>query len=110
MRLLLDESVNFRLNRLLQGHDIKTTKQMGWDSFRNGNLIELARGQFDAMITRDHNIPFQQNLTGSDLAVIVLFSRSNSMSDLAPLAPSVLDALNSIDPGQVIRIYPPDTQ
>ena len=108
MRLLLDESVNFRLNRVLVGHEIKTTKQMGWDSAQNGDLIALARGQFDAMIARDHSIPFQQTLTQSDIAVVVLFSRSNSMSDLAPLAPSVLNALNSIQPGRVIQIYPPN--
>ena len=106
MRLLLDESVNFRFNRVLEGHDVRTTKQMGWDTFVNGSLISLARGQFDAMITRDHSIPFQQNLTESDVAVIVLHSRSNSMIHLAPMAPEVLAAVNTIQLGQVVHIYP----
>ena len=42
MRLLLDESVNYRLNRHLPGYDVRTTRQMGWDGKANGELLELA--------------------------------------------------------------------
>jgi predicted nuclease of predicted toxin-antitoxin system len=105
MRLLLDESVNFRLNRRLPGHDVWTTKQMGWDGYRNGELLTLARGRFDVLITRDQSIPFQQSMTEEDMAVVVLFSGSNSIADLEPLAPKVLEVLATIECGQVARIY-----
>ena len=78
---------------------------MGWDGYHNGNLLELAKGHFDVLITRDQSIPFQQNLTDAGMALIILFSRSNSMTELEPLVPSVLDTLNAIRSGDVIRIY-----
>ena len=107
MRLLLDESVNWRLLRHLPGHETQTTKQMGWDSKQNGELLELARTEFDALITRDQGIPQEQNLTGADVAVLVLYPRSNSIDDLKPLAPSILDVVDSTPRGQVEHIYPP---
>lgn len=107
MRLLLDESVNWRLLRYLPSHDTQTTKQMGWDGKQNGELLELARTEFDALITRDQGIPHEHNLTGADVAVLVLYPRSNSIGDLKPLAPIILEAANSTPRGEVEHIYPP---
>ena len=108
MRLLLDESVNFRLNRHLPGHDISTTKQMGWDGYRNGDLLMLARDHFDVLITRDQKMEDQQNLSQADVAIAVLHARSNSMRDLEPMASDILDAVTRLARGQVEHIYPPD--
>ena len=107
MRLLLDESVNWRLLRYLPDHETRTTKQMGWDGKQNGELLELARPEFDALITRDQGIPREQNLTGEDVAVLVLHPRSNSIGDLVPLASRILEALESTPRGQVEHIHPP---
>jgi predicted nuclease of predicted toxin-antitoxin system len=109
MRLLLDESVNFRLNRHLPGHDVSTTKQMGWDGYHNGDLLTLARGRFDVLITRDQKMENQQNLSQVDLAIVVLHARSNSMRDLEPMAPDILDAVLRLNRGQIEHIYPPDS-
>ena len=108
MRLLLDESVNFRLNRHLPGHDVSTTKQMGWDSYHNGELLTLARGRFDILITRDQNMEYQQNISQADVALIVLHAKSNAMRDLEPMAPDILHAVPRLTRGQVEHIYPPD--
>lgn len=105
MRALLDESVNFRLNRLLYGHSISTTKQMGWDSYDNGNLLALARDRFDALITRDQNMENQQNLTPLDVAIVVIYAKSNAMRDLEPMAARILEVLDTVQRGQVVRIY-----
>lgn len=107
MRLLLDESLNFRLNRHLPGHEVLTTKQMGWDSYQNGSLLSLARDHFDAVITRDQNMENQQNLTEMDVAIVVLYAKSNSMRDLQPMATDILGVLPRLSRGQVVRIYPP---
>jgi predicted nuclease of predicted toxin-antitoxin system len=107
MRLLLDESVNWRLLRYLLGHDTQSTKQMGWDGKQNGELLELARNEFDALITRDQGIPREQDLTGADVAVLVLHPRSNSIGDLESLASGILEAVDSTPRGQVEHIYPP---
>ncbi len=108
MRLLLDESVNFRLNRHLPGHDVLTTKQMGWDSYHNGELLTLARGRFDVLITRDQKMEHQQNISQADLAMIVLHAKSNAIRDLEPMASDILDAVPRLDRGQIEHIYPAD--
>jgi hypothetical protein len=40
----------------LPGHDIKTAQEMGWDSLRNGELIQMAEEAFDVLITTDQEV------------------------------------------------------
>ena len=108
MRLLLDESVNFRLNRHLPGHDVLTTKQIGWDSYHNGELLALARDRFHVLITRDQNIENQQNPSPANVAIVVLYAKSNARGDLEPMAPAILDVVLRLNRGQVEHGYPSD--
>ena len=104
MRLLLDEQVPRRLKQLLAGHEAWTVREMGWDSKSNGELLALARHEFDAFITLDRNLEYQQNITESDLPIIVLIPRRSNMEHLSPLAPRVLEVLNDLKRGDVIHI------
>ena len=107
MDLLLDESLPRRLVSLLVGHRTETVQERGWASITNGELLRLASEDFDALITADHNLPFQQNLQLHDIAVIVLAARTNRIEDWQPLIPGVLRALESIEPGAVVRVARP---
>ena len=107
MRVLLDECVDWRLSRDLLGHDVMTARQMGWDSIKNGELLALAAPEFDAFVTVDRNLSFQQNLAPLDIAVIVLRARTNRLADLRPLVPQLLATLVSARPGPVVFIGPP---
>ena len=62
MRLLLDESVPRRFRRTLPAHTVKTVVEMGWSGVKNGALLELAAVEFEAFITVDRNLPYQQNI------------------------------------------------
>ena len=63
MRLLLDECVPRPLKRDLVGHQVSTVPDMGWSSKRNSELLGLVRAhRFDAFLTVDQNVSFQQNL------------------------------------------------
>jgi hypothetical protein len=45
---------------------------MGWARYSNGQLLDEAeKGGFEALITGDRSLPFQQNLTGRNIAVII---------------------------------------
>ena len=77
---------------------------MGWKSIGNGELLALARHEFDVFITRDQKMPAQQNITPEEIPIIVLHARSNRMSDLELLVPQILEALKSIERGQIVRI------
>lgn len=45
---------------------------MGWSELDNGRLLAAAEAEFDAMITTDQSIRYQQNLAGRKLAILVL--------------------------------------
>lgn len=55
-------------------------------------------------MTVDQNLRYQQNLRAAGVAVVILVASGNRFSDLMPLMPSVLKALGSIGPGDVLEI------
>ena len=98
MRLLLDESVPARLYKALPSHQVSNAVREGWSGVKNGKLLALAASRFDAFITVDKNLPYQQNLKALPIAVIVLDSYSNELSALLPLVPSLEKALGVLVP------------
>lgn len=104
MRLLLDECVPKRLKRELLGHEVQTVQDMGWAGIKNGELLELADGQFDALLTVDQGIEYQQNLSGLKISVVVMLAASNDLDDLRPLLPGVEQALASLRTGETTRV------
>ena len=104
MRLLLDECVPKRLKRELPGHDARTVQDLGWAGIKNGALLSLANGQFDALLTVDQGIEYQQNLSGLSISVVVMMAPSNDVDDLRPLLPGVEEALAKLRPGEITRV------
>jgi hypothetical protein len=77
MRLLLDECVPRPLLRELTGHDAHHVVDLGWSSKRNGELLKLMVAEhFEALFTVDRNLPFQQNLRASGIAVVIAVGRT----------------------------------
>jgi hypothetical protein len=99
VKILLDECVDWRLARDIVGHDVKTARQMGWSTIKNGELLALAAGSFDVFVTVDRNLSFQQNLISFSIAVVVLHAKTNRLADLRPLVPSLLAAIAAAKPG-----------
>jgi hypothetical protein len=104
VKLLLDECIDRRLAKDLEGHEVKTVPQMGWAGIKNGALLTLAENEFDAFITVDRNLSFQQNLPGFNIAVLVLHAKSNRLADLKPLAPKILSTLPTLTKGAAEHI------
>lgn len=67
MRILLDESVPWRLGTLLTGHTTTTVQRRGRASIKNGQLLALAAGEFDVLLTADKGMEYQQNQTACPL-------------------------------------------
>jgi hypothetical protein len=105
MRLLLDECVPRPLLRDLNDHDVHHVVDMGWSSKRNGELLQLMVAErFEALLTVDRNLPFQQNLRASGIAVVVVVAGTNRVKELRPLMPKVLEALRNVKAGDVISV------
>ena len=101
MRVFVDECVDWRLSRDIVGHDVKTARQMGWSTIKNGELLALAAMEFDVFITVDRNLSFQQNVPAFAIAVVVLRAASNRLADLKPLVPELLACISSAKTGVV---------
>ena len=104
MRLLLDESLPRPLSDLLVSHDVHTVTQMGWTSLGNGALLRQAAAKFEALLTADQNIEFQQNLNTLPIAVVVLVADSNRLESLEPLVPDLLRVLETLQPKCFVRV------
>ena len=104
MRLLLDECVPKRLKRELHGHEAKTVQDMGWAGIKNGALLKLADAEFDALLTVDQGIEYQQTLTGLRISVVIMLADSNDVDDLHPLLPAVEEVLTRLRPGEIMRV------
>ncbi len=105
MRLLLDECVPRRLRRELSEHEVRTVPEMGWAAKENGELLQLASNLlFDVFITVDQRLSYQQDVTRSSIAVVVLVAKRNKIEFLLPLVPELQRVLREIQPGKVYRV------
>jgi predicted nuclease of predicted toxin-antitoxin system len=105
VKLLLDHCVPWRLGSDLTGHEVSTASQVGMDRLRNGMLLRAAsESGFDAVITVDQNLRYQQNLETLPVAVAVLCSVSNDVNELRKLIPRLLEALAKIEPCTLIEV------
>src|SRR5688572_28259987 len=78
--------------------------QMGWTGLSNGELLRQAADSFDAVLTADQNIEFQQNLTALPIALVVLVAPTNRIESRQPLLPELLRVLAVLQPGQLVRV------
>jgi len=107
MRILLDECVDHRLRNHLTGHECQGARYAGFSGLENGDLLNAAEAaKFDVLLTVDRGFEYQQNVAGRQIAILILSGRSIRREDLLLLVPNVLVALQSIQPGQVVRLGP----
>jgi len=104
VKLLLDECVTRHLKREFANHEVHTVDEAGFKGLENGNLLRAASGTFDVLITVDQNLPYQQNLTGLEIAILILSAKRNSYVRLKPLMARALEALETMNPRDVVVI------
>lgn len=101
MRILLDGNLPRTLAALLPGHRVETIHQRRWSDLDDGPLPDAAEGEYDAFLTADQNLRYQQNLRGRQLRIVLLSAHRNSLPVLAALAPRVLEVLGEMRPGEL---------
>ena len=104
MRIFFDECIDRRFAKELEGHEVMTVPQVGWAGIKNGELLSRAQSKFDAFVTVDRNLAFQQNIPQFTFAVIVLESPTNRLKDLRPLLPQLQQLLLKVRKGDVSRV------
>jgi hypothetical protein len=100
--VLIDESLPKRLRREMSGLEVLTVAQQGWSKTKNGALLRLAEGAgFEAFLTADQSLRYQQNLSKSKLRIIVFIALSNRLEHIRPLLPGAVAALREMKPGEL---------
>jgi uncharacterized protein (DUF2249 family) len=102
MKILFDHGTPAPLRRSLAGHEISTAYEMGWTKLSNGDLLTTAEKNFDAFITTDQNLHYQQNLAGRRLAILVL--PTTSWPQIQKHTKKIFDAVNALKPGEFTRL------
>jgi len=102
VKILFDQGVPAPLAAYLAGHVVTRAAKRGWGSVRNGDLLVLAEGEFDALVTTDQNLAYQHNLKSRRIAILVL--GKGNWPQLEPHATRVADAVNGIMAGAFIEV------
>jgi hypothetical protein len=97
VRILFDQGVPAPLRGFLEGHTVATAYEKGWAALQNGELLRSAEGEFNVLVTTDHSLRHQQNLTGRRLAILVL--PTTSWPKIKPHVAEVADAISGLRPG-----------
>ena len=101
-KIILDENLPHPLRHEFSDHEVFTVGFMGWSGTQNGELIKLIDGEFDILITGDHNLRYQQNLKERQISIIELpFTR---MDQLSALIDQIKEAIKDSSVGSYTQI------
>ena len=102
MKILFDECVPQPLRRRLAEFEISTAQEMGWGRVKNGDLLKLAEDKFDAFLTSDQQLKYQQNLKGRKLAILVL--STNRWPQVKARTQEIIAAVLALKPGDYVEL------
>ena len=98
MKVLFDQGTPVPLRRFLHPHIVDTASERGWSSLQNGELLDEAEAnQYEAFITTDTNLRYQQNLTERAIRILVL--TTTSWPRIREKTADVLHALENLTEG-----------
>jgi len=105
MKLLLDENLPRKLKAEFSEHEIYTVRDMAWNGKKNGELLALMlQANFDALLTFDKNLQYQQNFKKYPLPVLALNAEDNSYLTLSKLVPQIKQTLSKELQSGIIEI------
>lgn len=106
--MLLDEDLPVGLTRYLSPHQAEHVSELGWQGVSNGELLRSAvAAGFDALLTGDSHLPFQQDLRQHDIAVVEIRAGRLVLARLIPLVPQIVAALESAPRRALRTVAPP---
>ena len=107
MLILFDHGTPAPVESFLTNLIVKRAKDLGWDTLGNGELLTAAeKAGFEAFLTTDKNIRYQQNLTIRKIAIVVLGNPQWPV--LRHHVDRVVAAVNAATPGTYVEGEIPD--
>lgn len=104
--MLLDQGTPVPLRALLVRHEVVTVYELGWSRLQNGELLREAElAGYEALITTDQNLRYQQNTSRRSIAIAVLMAASWPRAER--LAAQVVLQIDRLAPGAYVEIEVP---
>jgi predicted nuclease of predicted toxin-antitoxin system len=104
VKILLDECLPLDFRHSFPDHEAHTAQWAGLKGKKNGELLLAAElAGYDVLLTVDQGLPHQAS-AGRKLSIILVRSRTNQLEDLLLLVDAILNALETIQPGQTVAI------
>jgi hypothetical protein len=102
MRVLLDACTPRPLRDYLKDHAVHTAQEMGWGQLKNGDLLKEAEERFEALITTDQNLKYQQRIAGRKIAILVL--PTNDWSKIRTRTEEIAGRLANLVQGEFVEL------
>jgi hypothetical protein len=100
LKVILDEGVPKQVAGALPDHDVTTVPDAGWASVKNGKLLALIEeAGYQAFITCDRQMEFQQDFTNRPFAILLL--STNHFPTMEPHVTKIAVAVDEARPGTV---------
>ena len=106
MTILLDENIPRKLKWRLVEREIEvlTVPERGWAGVTNGELLDRAGEEFDALLTMDQGMEYQQNVEKRALGIVTIEAPNNEYETLLPLVSKLEEALRQVERGAVVTV------
>ncbi len=104
MKILFDHGTPAPLLHHLPEHSVDRSAERGWELLENGEFIRKAEEDgYEVIVTTDQNMRYQQNLTGSRLAIVVLMM-ATAWPRVQNRTKEIRAAIQEVEPGQVREV------
>ena len=106
MKLLLDEQMPRKIARHFpEDITVDHVHHKGWEGIKNGELLKRAAADgYDALISADKNMSYQQNDRALMISVVILHVFQLRIEHLEPLIKTALKELRSVSVPTFIRV------
>ena len=103
MKLLFDQGTPAPLRGRLPAHSVDTLAEKGWSDKDNGELLDAAeREGYEVLVTTDQSLPYQQNLAGRRIGLVVLLS--TDWREVRFRTREIGEAIAAVGSGEVIEV------
>ena len=107
MRILLDECVHAAVRTAFPNHSVRTVSEMGWRGIPDAQLIAIADGKCDVLVTIDRSIEREAQLSRIGFGVVIAHVSSNRLVAYQPVFEDLLRAVETVKPGELVHVFGP---
>lgn len=106
MKILLDENLPKKLKSTFgDGHEVFSLRNMHWSGKKNGELLGLmVVNNFEAFVTLDKNLRFQQYIPKFPIKFFVLDAPNSKLETLQPYIDKLVSILESESDNQLFIV------